>query len=103
MEPAPELSRLRDTVPHGVSQAVRQALTQVPADRFATASQFAEAVASGARTSPTPEKSIAVLPFVNLSDDPGSEYFSDGMTEEIINALTQVPALRVAARTSSFA
>ena len=103
MEQAPELSRVRDTVPLGVSQAVRRALARVPADRFATASQFAEALASGARMSPTPEKSIAVLPFANLSDDPGNEYFSDGMTEEIINALTQVPALRVAARTSSFA
>jgi serine/threonine-protein kinase len=103
MEPAPELSRVRDTVPLGVSQAVRQALARVPADRFATASQFAEALASGARASPTPEKSIAVLPFANLSADPESEYFSDGMTEEIINALTHVPGLRVAARTSSFA
>ena len=48
-------------------------------------------------------KSIAVLPFANMSDDPESEYFSDGMTEEIINALTQLKDLRVAARTSCFA
>jgi adenylate cyclase len=46
--------------------------------------------------------SIAVLPFVNMSDDIEQEYFSDGITEEIINVLAQVPALKVAGRTSSF-
>jgi TolB-like protein/Flp pilus assembly protein TadD len=50
-----------------------------------------------------PEKSIAVLAFVNMSNDPENEFFSDGIAEEIINALTQVKALRVAARTSAFA
>ncbi len=49
------------------------------------------------------EKSIAVLPFVNMSNDPENEYFSDGMSEEILNALTRVEGIRVTSRTSSFA
>jgi TolB-like protein len=49
-----------------------------------------------------PEKSIAVLPFVNLSGEKDSEYFSDGLAEEILNALSQVEELSVAARSSAF-
>jgi TolB-like protein len=49
-----------------------------------------------------PSRSIAVLPFVNMSNDPGNEYFSDGISEEILNTLAHVDGLHVAARTSSF-
>ena len=49
-----------------------------------------------------PPHSIAVLPFANLSGDPNQEYFSDGISEELINALSHIDALQVAARTSSF-
>jgi TolB-like protein/Flp pilus assembly protein TadD len=48
-------------------------------------------------------RSVAVLPFTNMSADPEDEYFSDGVTEEIVNSLSQLGKLRVAARTSSFA
>jgi len=48
------------------------------------------------------DKSIAVLPFVNMSNDPDQEYFSDGISEELLSVLGQFPGLRVAARTSSF-
>ena len=50
----------------------------------------------------TIEKSIAVLPFINMSNDPEQEYFSDGITEEILNSLVKVDGLKVAGRTSSF-
>jgi TolB-like protein len=49
-----------------------------------------------------PEKSVAVLPFVNMSEDKNNEYFSDGLSEELIDMLTKIPDLRVPARTSSF-
>ena len=57
----------------------------------------------GLLTPPSVNKSIAVLPLVNMSDDKEQEYFSDGLTEEIINRLAGLPQLRVMARTSSFA
>jgi TolB-like protein/Tfp pilus assembly protein PilF len=55
-----------------------------------------------ATETPSDEQSIAVLPFVNMSSDPEQEFFSDGISEEILNDLTRIPNLKVAARTSSF-
>ncbi|HEX6613802.1 MAG TPA: hypothetical protein VF022_08070, partial [Rhodanobacteraceae bacterium] len=72
-------------------------------DRGASGRAPAEADAVDGALAKVPAKSIAVLPFVNMSGDPKSDYFSDGITEEILNALAQVPKLKVAARTSAFA
>jgi len=116
-EPVPPLRAARDTIPDWVERAVMRALAKVPADRFATAAQFAQALASPGGVSTPPGsrpssavsqpgaavKSIAVLPFVNMSADPENEYFTDGIAEEIINALSKIQALRVASRTSAFA
>ena len=110
-EPVPPLRSVRDAVPPWVEQAVMRALAKEPADRFATAAQFAQALKPAGATPPgavpvvtaTAPKSIAVLPFVNMSADPENEYFTDGIAEEIINALTKIQALRVASRTSAFA
>src|SRR2546422_661943 len=59
------------------------------------------AVPAGSTKAPD-QKSVAVLPFVNLSDDKGSEYFSDGVSEELLTVLQKIPGLHVAARTSAF-
>jgi eukaryotic-like serine/threonine-protein kinase len=87
---------------------VRRCLAKQPSGRYQTASEIKtalEQISSGKATASSAESqpSIAVLPFVNMSGDQEQEYFSDGLTEEIINALTQIPELQVIARTSAFA
>jgi TolB-like protein/Tfp pilus assembly protein PilF len=65
--------------------------------------QVAEEQSSAPEESGPPELSIAVLPFVNMSADANNEYFSDGLTEELLNILAKIQELQVAGRTSSFA
>src|SRR5438067_3161030 len=67
----------------------------------ATAAATANIVATAPANAPD-QKSVAVLPFVNLSDDKGSEYFSDGVSEELLTVLQKIPGMHVAARTSAF-
>jgi TolB-like protein/cytochrome c-type biogenesis protein CcmH/NrfG len=79
----------------------------VLAPELESASLSPDAVAQAGQAEPgqstqTPGKSIAVLPFVNMSSDAEQEYFSDGLSEELLNLLAKVPGLQVAARTSSF-
>ena len=101
-----DVTALREGVSGAVSRAVQRALARAPDDRFATAADFATSLGE-IDTSPVrraaPEKSLAVLPFVNMSADPENEFFADGITEEIINALSRIAGLRVAARSSCFA
>jgi serine/threonine protein kinase/Flp pilus assembly protein TadD len=115
-EPVPSVRTARSMVPEAIEAALTKALARVPADRFATAAQFAQALAAHTGATPpgsTPAtplaqaassaKSIAVLPFADMSPQRDQEYFCEGMAEEIINALTKIQALQVASRSSAFA
>jgi eukaryotic-like serine/threonine-protein kinase len=102
--PPPRVSTALPHVPRHIDAAVHTAMACEPAERFATVALFAQALVTEtqARELGPRDRSIAVLPFANMSADTANEYFSDGIAEEIINALTQLPHLRVAARTSTF-
>jgi len=166
VDPIPSIRRVRQAVPPQLEAVLTRALAAVPADRFASASDLAQALstASARRLTsehwdrrqgvarllrgsvlggmvigivvaigylmrhyqladdsarsptrsaslPTPRDSVAalpsrrsivVLPLVNIGGDPADEYFSDGMTDELTGALSKLPGLRVASRTSAF-
>jgi TolB-like protein len=86
---------------------VRRALSKNPEERFPDMNAFAEAIEAAAAPKSTGETQegakpgLVVLPFDNLSPDPDNEYFSDGLTEEVIADLSQIHALRVISRTSA--
>jgi eukaryotic-like serine/threonine-protein kinase len=86
-----------------VSDIVKRCMAKHPGQRFQSIAEVRAAL-EALRTTPSEQQpSIAVLPFANMSGDKEQEYFSDGLAEEIINALTHVPGLKVIARTSAFA
>ncbi|HEV2349498.1 MAG TPA: protein kinase [Terriglobia bacterium] len=104
---------LRADLPAHLARIIRRCLEKDPRQRVQTARDIANEFADVAEaTKPSSGTlaarpmdsgpSVAVLPFQNLSTDPENEFFSDGLAEEILNALSQVQGLNVAARTSSF-
>ncbi|HSE64114.1 MAG TPA: tetratricopeptide repeat protein, partial [Thermoanaerobaculia bacterium] len=124
----PPALRRRGGVPNEIARVIARCLEKKPEERFQSASDLAfvlqifehaeaaepdevKPAASALRTpsaarstiSDSSRSSIAVLPFRNLSADIENEYFTDGITEEIINALSKIEALRVASRISAFA
>ena len=111
-QPVPLVTTFRSDVSPDVDAVLSTGLALEPEHRPITASAFAAALRKAiqqptlsisTRPRPAPGPSIAVLPFANVSADPENEYFSDGITEDVINALSKIPALRVASRTSAFA
>ncbi|HEU4747393.1 MAG TPA: protein kinase, partial [Gemmatimonadaceae bacterium] len=106
-ERARPLRTLRPDAPSGFERVLEQALAKDPARRFATITEFCDALDRARSDLNRPfamtTRAIAVLPFVNASPDPDNEYLSDGITDELINALAKVDGLRVASRTSVFA
>jgi TolB-like protein len=103
---APETQGYIATIPGRGYQFVRfekDAKRRLP-DISDARTELEDALTAIGSTEPGEQRpSIAVLPFANMSADPENEYFSDGLAEEILNALTQIRGLRVIARTSAFA
>jgi len=90
--------------PGPVLDIVRRCMAKRAADRYGSMTELKTALENVAAKPATEQQpSIAVLPFANMSGDKEQEYFSDGLAEEIINALVKVPGLKVIARTSAFA
>jgi serine/threonine-protein kinase len=90
-------------VPASVKTVVEKCLRKNPAERYQSVAELRAALAVIDLAPADTRPSIAVLPFANMSRDADDEYFSDGLAEEIINALVQQPGLKVIARTSAFA
>jgi serine/threonine protein kinase/Flp pilus assembly protein TadD len=109
-DPPPVLSESGRDRPAELDRIVTRCLQKEPGNRFPSGRELAaalkaapRALAAGAgRAGSSSPTSIAVLPFVNMSSDKENEYFSDGLAEELINCLSRIQGLHVAARTSAF-
>ncbi|HEX5385531.1 MAG TPA: protein kinase [Gemmatimonadales bacterium] len=113
-DPVPSVRSARASVSQELEQVVTRTLAKDPDERYATASQVVQALSSP-RVATPPEatlvtvparpdrKSIAVLPFADMSPQKDQDYFCEGVAEEIINALSKIEALNVASRSSAFA
>ena len=109
---APSLVARRPDLPLALDQLVNRTLRKNRNERPDNAGELAEvlrAISLGSSgtvsvfpVAARPHASVAVLPFRNFSSDPDSEYFSDGLTEELIHALSRIPGLQVVSRTSAF-
>lgn len=98
-EPVPDMQPIRGRASVNVERTLTRALSADPLDRFASVVDFAEAL-TGPVAEPPTSRSVAVLPFLNLSADPENEYFADGITEDVIAQLSQIGDMKVISRTS---
>ncbi len=108
-DPVPSLRAVLESASDEIEIAVTRALSKEASERFPTTMEFARALVATHLSTPDGSplqagagKSIAVLPFTNMSPDPEGDFFADGIADEIITALSKVKALKVSSRTSSF-
>ena len=110
-EPVPSIRTVYPEATEYLETAVLRALAKEATARFSTTMDFAKALVATHLATPeggptqnggSQAKSIAVLPFNNMSSDPEGDFFADGIAEEIINALSKIKSLKVSSRTSSF-
>jgi serine/threonine protein kinase/Flp pilus assembly protein TadD len=111
-DPVPSLRAVRNDTTEEVEIAVSRALSKEASDRYGTTMDFAKALVATHLSTPDGSpiagagsregKSIAVMPFTNMSSDPEGDFFADGIADEIITALSKIKALKVSSRTSSF-
>jgi adenylate cyclase len=110
-EAVPSLRSVHSETTEEVEIAVTRALSKDAGDRYGTTMDFAKALVATHLTTPdgspihtgsTGGKSIAVMPFTNMSSDPEGDFFADGIADEIITALSKIKALKVSSRSSSF-
>ena len=112
-DPVPNVREVFPDVTMEIETALLKALSKSASERYSTTSDFARALVLSHGSTPDGmsatgsgagvQKSIAVLPFTNMSADPEGDFFADGIAEEIINALSKINSLKVSSRTSSFA